>query len=272
MSITETTEAYKKFHEKVFIRDIDPGKNIDKPGFDHDLGFVSELNLRQEISQHLAGWIRAYLPSLNDIRNTHLEACKRDSLKLNPDKMAKYQDKFETITKLYYCSDMLSTIPCIAAYDLETCNYLMALKYQCQGLVLGQKHTSHSSYISPIDKKSRWEKLQNNPVYLYLLNVTKETSYQENNFNNLFTTPINKLTDLLFERIVTLQYESSQKVTTSQQYKYFDGRRNREWCYFHKNYDSVTNSDEALILAEHHFKTWINNNFTEQKTEQTHIR
>ena len=270
--LTRTTDAYKLYHDQVFIREIDHGKDIDKPGFEHDLGFVSELNLRQEISQHLAGWIKTYLPSLNDIRDTHLKSCKRESLKSNPDKMAKYQDKFETITKLYYCSDMLKTIPCTAAYDLEACNYLMALKYQCQGLVLGQKHTSPSSHLSPTDKKSRWETLQNNPVYLYLLNATKETSYQENNLNSLFNTPINELTDKLFERIVTLQYESSNKVTTSQQYHYFDGISNRDWCYFHKNYDNVTNSAEALTLAEQNFKTWINNNFTEQKLEQSNVR
>lgn len=186
--------------------------------------------------------------------------------------MAKYQHKFETITKLYYCADMLKNIDCTAAYDLETCNYLMALKYQCQGLVLGQNHTHSSSYLLPTDKKSRWETLQCNPVYQYLLNATKETSYQENDFCSLFNAPINELTDKLFERIVTLQYESSQKVTTSQQYRYFDGITNRDWCYFHKNYNNVTNSAEALILAEQNFKTWLGNNFVEQKSENNLVR
>ena len=270
--LTTTTEAYKEYHEKVFIREIDHGRDIDNPGFEHDLGFVSELNLRQEISKHLAGWLKVYLPRLQDIKASYIRACKSNPLKSNPDKMDKYQRKFETLTKLYYCADMLKTIDCTAAYDLETCNYLMALQYQSKGLVLGQGHSSPSTHLSPTDKKKRWEALQNNPVYLYLLNATKETPYMENNLNTLFNDPIDKLTDKLFERIVTLQYESSNTVTTSQQYKYYDGTSNREWCYFHKNYDNVTNSAEALTLAEQNFKTWLSNNFAEQKIEQSNIR
>lgn len=261
----QTTEAYKLFSEDIFIRQIE--KNINDEPFDFNQGFISELNLRKEISKYLSAWLLVEMPHWTDVKAQYINTCKNNSLE--SDKLAKYKAKFETLAKLYYCSDMLNSIDCSASTDLDISNYLMALQYRLKSLTCGQKHTNPTIFISITDKVERFNELQQNPVYLYLLNATEESNNNKTNYNKLFSTPINKLADELFNRIVELQYKYDHSVTCPIQHSFDNGKYTRDWDYIHIKDDSITNSTDALELAKLNFKDWLDMDLHEQEIGRT---
>ena len=257
----QTTQAFDLYAHEIFQRQIE--KRIDDKPFNFDQGFASELNLRKEISKHLSGWLVLSMPYWEDVKAQYLNAIKNTSL--DSGKLAKYKAKFETLAKLHYCGDILKTIDCAASSDLDVANYLMALQHKIKCLTCGQKHTNPTRFICVTDKIKRFNELQEKPIYKYLSHATKETQNLQTGYDDIFNTPINKLADELFNRIVTLQYEADQTVTCPIQSTFYNGRYTRNWDYINIKDNHITNLDQALEVANMNFKDWLNMDLNEQE-------